>query len=355
MTVHNKELVGLWVTPDADDLAEQRVVRRSGLQRPSGPGLADAGGLELKPHRVRADVSHRGLPDLGVAGHHVAPLNRRHGAQLVGHRAAGFGDRRVDSVDGGAELGLGFGNGRSWVSKGPLGLDFGLLPQRLPWAHLLVLLGNLSSAGWSLGGGWRWALRGCLGGRCRCCCDVDGLRSSWGFRCGCCGRGSTCWWLRRTVGHAGLMHPANRPGCVPQAVNHACGRWPQNHESLHRVLPTGIGRRVARLAQYQVVSCVPQGIRQRVDPFGGTVGNAPGFAGVERRIVHDGASRGPLKNQLGGLAGTPSQNSGGPRCALGKGSGGLGGLSDRGRCFSNCCCPRSSHGQAASAFQASGR
>ena len=131
VTVDHQQLVGLWVPPDADDLAEQRVIRRSGLQRPGGSGLADASGLELQPHRIRGDVVDRGFPDLGVAGHHVAPLSRRHRAQLVRDRAAGLGDRRVDSVDGGAELGFGFGDGGGWGHQWLLGLGLSLFRQPL--------------------------------------------------------------------------------------------------------------------------------------------------------------------------------------------------------------------------------
>ena len=130
VAIDDQEPAGLWVTPDTDDLAEQRVIGLGVLQGPGDTSLAFAlaSSLELQSGGIGVDLSDRSFPHLGIARHGVATIHRCHRASFIGHRAGRPGDRSVGKrccLDEVLGCGLHIGPG---VIKATLGLNALLLP-----------------------------------------------------------------------------------------------------------------------------------------------------------------------------------------------------------------------------------
>ena len=189
VTVDDQQLVGLWVAPDADNLAEQRVIGLGVLQGPGDTTLAFAlaSSLELQPDWVRANVSHASFPHLGITRHDVAALSSGHSTHVVGNRAAGLGYSDLSVSNGPAQVCVSSNWIRPWIIEATLNLNAFLFPERSPGAHVHVRLGNVRRS--PFGFLWRWVdTRRRLGIHpvCRdwCCRHVDGLPSSSWFRRG---------------------------------------------------------------------------------------------------------------------------------------------------------------------------
>ena len=354
MAIDDQQSTGLWVTPDADDLAEQRVIGLGVLQGPGDATLAFAlaGCLELQPGGVSVDLSDRRFPHLGIARHGVATVHRRHRAGFIGHRV---GRPRHCNLSVGRcfdEVSCCCLHVSPGVIKTSLGLNALLLPQRRPGPHVHVRLGDvrrrrlalggrLGDAGASIGIGRNFGVRTDGGSG-----DVDCLprcrRLGWDVG------------ISAFGGLASIGQVDDRLGHPAEAFDGCAGRWANKEHAFNAGLPTGIGSSVARRRAHQVEQRgVDRCAALLLDPSQHLISQRR--ACVKARVIDNRARRSTLSNDRASSNRSPCRNASDARSPFGKGGQGLGGLDQRLRRPCCTCNDRHIHGRTTGSFQALGR